>query len=200
VRLENLSGESQLWIRKDYVPTYGMGGSAWNPPWNDPYHGGTTWLKKAGDELFTLLPDEGSLPAGRYYLMAVSEGTNGVAGQQHVLHSLGTARLLIWERCRRLGSGSRLMDMAVATTSSTPSPCHQCAGAGNAAAQSGGKPVHGSARRWPFAGFQRVWAVRAGVFLWEPQPDHHSQPDPGVYVSPSATPAQLPPSLRVAIR
>lgn len=97
IRLENTSGESQLYIRESRVPTWQMGSGSTASP--GAGFSTMTQLKKSGDELFTLLPEAGQtfIPAGDYYLMVVGEGQSpsgsmiGAGTSSAVLHSLGTA-------------------------------------------------------------------------------------------------------------
>ncbi len=95
VWLECTSGEAALLIRKDWVPTYGNTSYAYSPP----FDGYTVDLRHSGDERYILTSKSGSstIPAGRYYLLAVSQGQNpsaprigaGISGL--VLHSLSNA-------------------------------------------------------------------------------------------------------------
>lgn len=95
VQLENVSGESMLYIRKDYVPTWTQAGSSVYSP--DVSIDKVVKLQKLGDEHYTLLPDDGEtlIPGGDYYLMVVSEGVGpttsdvGSGCSSAVLHSLG---------------------------------------------------------------------------------------------------------------
>ncbi|MDF7807443.1 BACON domain-containing protein [Pontiellaceae bacterium B12219] len=95
VRLENTVGESSLFIRKDYVPTYSMYQSpTYSPDQNIQY---LPTFRKSGDEHYTLLPAGGetTIPGGTYYLMVVSEGQSpsgnaiGTGTSSATLHSLG---------------------------------------------------------------------------------------------------------------
>lgn len=97
LRLENTSGESQLYLREARVPTREAGTSSTaSPGQNFPSF---TRLQQTGDEYFTLLPENGetSIPPGDYYLMVVSEGqspagtTIGTGTASAVLYSLGEA-------------------------------------------------------------------------------------------------------------
>jgi len=100
VQLENTSGESQLYMRKDYVPTWGQKTSSIFSPAGDMDE--VTRLQKTGDEYFTLLPDddESLIPEGTYYLMVVSEGQGpsgldvGSGSSDMILHSLGEAPVI----------------------------------------------------------------------------------------------------------
>ncbi len=95
VRLECLPGEAALLVRKDWVPTYGNTDSPYSPPF-DPY---TVDLRRTGDERYILTPKPGAstLPVGRYYLLAVSQGQNpsgsriGSGTSDMILQSLGNA-------------------------------------------------------------------------------------------------------------
>jgi large repetitive protein len=95
VHLDNVSGESMLYIRKDYVPTWEQATSSIFAP--DESTDKMVRLKKTGDEHYTLMPKAGetSIPAGDYYLMVVSEGINpttsdaGSGASSAVLKSLG---------------------------------------------------------------------------------------------------------------
>jgi hypothetical protein len=68
--LANTQGDFTLRVRKDFVPD----------PVNSTYPDllGGVHVQKAGDERFTLLPQPGQdfIPAGDYYIAAVSEGRN----------------------------------------------------------------------------------------------------------------------------
>jgi len=95
IRLENTSGETGLYIRKGYVPTWSMyDGSTYSP---DSGISTMPRLQKTGDEYFVMLPENGqsTIPAGIYYLMAVSEGQNpsgsyiGTGSSSAILRSLG---------------------------------------------------------------------------------------------------------------
>lgn len=97
VRLENTSGETSLYMRKAYVPTWTMSTSSiYSPDSSISY---MTELKKEGDEYFVMLPENGqtTIAAGTYYLMVVSAGQNpsgsniGTGTASAVLHSLGNA-------------------------------------------------------------------------------------------------------------
>lgn len=95
LRVENLSGESALYLRKDYVPTWGARCTSYESPGLAPDK--FVCLKKSGDEYFTVLPekDETVVRAGTYYLMVVGLGTGGDSskigtGKSSIkLHSLG---------------------------------------------------------------------------------------------------------------
>lgn len=95
VQLDNVSGESMLYIRKDYVPTWEQTTSSIFAP--DESTDKMVRLKKTGDEHYTLTPKSGesSIPSGDYYLMVVSEGVNptatdaGSGASSAVLKSLG---------------------------------------------------------------------------------------------------------------
>ncbi|MDZ8117486.1 BACON domain-containing protein [Pontiella agarivorans] len=97
LRLENTSGESQLYIREARVPTRQTSTGDTTSP--GQYFTSFTRLQQTGDELFTLLPESGetTIPAGDYYLMVVSEGqspagsTIGTGTASAILHSLGEA-------------------------------------------------------------------------------------------------------------
>jgi hypothetical protein len=97
IRLENTSGETSVYARKGYVPTWSMSSyPTYSPDQSISY---MTQLQKTGDEYFTLLPASGQtmIPSGTYYLMVVSEGQNpgsnriGTGSADAVLHSLGNA-------------------------------------------------------------------------------------------------------------
>ncbi len=100
VQLDNVSGESMLYIRKDYVPTWEQSTSSVFAP--DQSTDKMVRLKKTGDEHYTLTPKAGesSIPAGEYYLMVVSEGVNpnatdaGSGSSGAVLKSLGSDPVL----------------------------------------------------------------------------------------------------------
>ncbi len=95
LKLENTSGETELFVREGHVPTWHMYQDAnYSPGVN------ISWmprLQKAGDEHYLLLPESGEtrIPAGRYYLMVVSEGQApsgsyvGTGTSSAILHSLG---------------------------------------------------------------------------------------------------------------
>ncbi|RKX41822.1 MAG: hypothetical protein DRP64_10840, partial [Verrucomicrobia bacterium] len=97
IRLENTLGESQLYIREPYLPTWQLGSGDTISP--NAAFSTMTRLQKNGDELFTLLPQSGetTIPPGIYNLMVVSEGqspsgsTIGTGTSSAVLHSLGEA-------------------------------------------------------------------------------------------------------------
>ncbi|WP_372794583.1 hypothetical protein [Pontiella sp.] len=97
LRLENTSGESQLYIREARVPTRQTNTGDTTSPGQS--FTSFTRLQQTGDEYFTLLPESGEtfIPSGDYYLMVVSEGqspsgsTIGSGTASAILHSLGTA-------------------------------------------------------------------------------------------------------------
>lgn len=108
IRLENITGESMLYLRRGYIPTSGQSGAGYFSPGekNNEQIGTVTRLKKTGDEYFVLFPEDiydnkpndeppVLVPEGRYYLMVVSEGINpansviGTGSSDAVLHSYG---------------------------------------------------------------------------------------------------------------
>ncbi|MBK1835261.1 hypothetical protein JIN78_14425, partial [Roseibacillus ishigakijimensis] len=77
ISLANTSGESALYVNKEFLPTSDTSaGSSYSPVSRSEL----TKLQKDGDEHFTLLPESSQdfLEPGRYYLMVVSEGQNPV--------------------------------------------------------------------------------------------------------------------------
>jgi hypothetical protein len=99
IELENLSGESQLYVREARVPTWSMGSGPTTSP--GVYFSSMTRLKISGNENFTLLPENGqtTIPSGDYYLMVVSEGQSpagsyiGSGTSSAILRSHGEAAI-----------------------------------------------------------------------------------------------------------
>ncbi|MCK4564370.1 MAG: hypothetical protein KAU94_06830, partial [Verrucomicrobia bacterium] len=97
IRMENTLGESQLYIREPYLPTWQLSSGDTISP--NAAFSAMTRLQKTGDELFTLLPQSGetTILPGIYNLMVVSEGqspsgsTIGTGSSSAVLHSIGEA-------------------------------------------------------------------------------------------------------------
>ena len=101
VWLENITGETSLYIREDYIPTKGQDGKGYNSPGLEIDK--LVHLEKEGDEHYVLLPekDETFIPDGLYYLMVVSDGENpdpssssiGTNRSQAILYSLGEGNI-----------------------------------------------------------------------------------------------------------
>jgi len=95
IKLENTVGETGLYIREGFVPT-------WTQYQHPTYSPGATIsyltkLQKTDNEHYMLLPESGdtTIPPGIYYLMVVSEGLLpsgnyiGTGTSSAILHSLG---------------------------------------------------------------------------------------------------------------
>ncbi|MDF7800674.1 BACON domain-containing protein [Pontiellaceae bacterium B1224] len=95
VALENIEGESSLYIREAHVPTWSQGQDGNNSPGYS--FNSMVRLDKPDNEHYILLPenDATTIPGGTYYLMVVSLGDNpvnnrsGSGSSSFALHSLG---------------------------------------------------------------------------------------------------------------